>query len=251
MNKMVKIVSMTLIFALSCFAGTPAFASTNSGVNETLAIPVFGEIIVNGHSQLSVDKLMENINVNDLTEQEAIDLGRDVLQKVLEDQKDGALIVWEENGVETVVKKFYPDLYSQIKPIVEESSALKVPQEYMTSANARGSKYDVFTKEYRGLVGERLYRLECSINWEWDSADVIYGVYPSSSAYTLDLLWDPVGTGIHQSTGGFSNGNKTYTHKLTGAFTMTYQDIETYAYPYMTIELTANNGAIIDSGVIS
>lgn len=248
-RKFKKAVAVVLTAAMAMSVGVPAFAAGEDNmIDESMypSIPIFGTLDVNGVDLFESNNVL--VNQEGLTEKEA---GRIVLEAVLDYQAAGGFVTWNELGVETVVKNWYPDLYAVITTDMSTSDEIFIPMDELEN-KARGNMGDTFEYIHHGYLGESLYGVELTVNWEWnDATGVLTYIGPSTAVYSYDLLWDPVGNGIHSSSGKFNNGKTLYTHQSVGILCMTYDILDYYVYPFIEVELSANNGVIAKSGLKS
>lgn len=246
-RKLKKAVAVILTAAMTMSVGMPAFAAGEDNmIDESMypSIPIFGTLDVNGVDLFESNNVLAN--QEGLTEKET---GRIVLESVLDYQAAGGFVTWNELGVETVVKNWYPDLYAVITTDMSTNDEISIPMDELAN-KARGNMGDTFGYIHRGYAGEKLYGVSVTVNWEWnDTTGVLTYIGPSTSVNSYDILWDPVGNGINKSAGYFNNGKTVYTHTSEGIFSFAYDAIEYYAYPYVEVTLSANSGIITKSGV--
>lgn len=241
-----KVVATILTAAMAMSVGMPAFAENSNEDNvEYLSIPIFATLEVNG-----LDLFKEEMDVRLDESATVLEKGREVLEAVLEYQDKGGFVTWNEMGVELVVKELYPDLYGEIKGNFVTSNEISITVDKLSNKTVRGNAGDEFEYIHRGLVNEKLYGIRVTINWAWDdSTKVLTTILPSSSANSYDLLWDPVGNGINKSNGYYNSGKTKYYHTTEGIFAMIHENIDVFAYPYVKVELSADGGVIVDSGI--
>lgn len=245
---MKKFTAVVATAAMVCSMGMPAFAAEDNvlnqdKINEYTHVPVFGIVEADGIEVWS--KIETNVETEMLSVEDKLELGRDTLESVMDYQDKGGAINWDEDGVETVVKDLYPDLYPEIKERLNPNEKFLIPLNKDTVAT-RGSQGHRHSYTHLGILGEKLYGVTTTFNWSWnDSTKDLIGIYPSSSAESYDFAWDPVGNGINSSNGYFINGKQRYQHTTEGIFK---SSIGTYAYPYMEVELWAGGSAMVGGG---
>lgn len=250
-KRLKKMIATVLTAAMAMSVGVPAFAASEQNkidnVRDYFSIPIIGLLEID--NECDWEYTVNNKNIGSLSDEEKIELGRYTIEKALEYKEAGGYLIWNEIGVNTVIKDLYPDLFDKIKRQMDYEPQLLL-LENISNGISRGNEGHRFSYTHLGLVGEKLYGVTTTFNWTWDdSTKVVTSVYPSSSAESYDLLWDPVGTGINKSNGYFNNGKTKYTHTTEGIFRFAYEGITYYAYPYMTVDLWAGGGAMVDGGI--
>lgn len=238
---MKKIIT-TLVLVAMTLVVLPVYAAEN---NVNSSMPAYSEVFVNGSS-------LGTVNF-DSTYQHKYALYNDAIrasiETVLEMQKSGAVIVWDENYLNNIIQVQYPELYLEIKSA--QNNIYEVPLESLGhNPQQRGELTDTFeyvTTSF-GPFHTNLFTLRSTIRWMWDGADYIYGVYPQSRVLVHDPLWTLYDPAINDSH--WNATEKVYYvegHLYCGIDT-SGTPIGLHNYPYMEIKLEAGNGYIIYTG---
>lgn len=269
-----RLLSLILICMLIISSGTIFAESTTiktSPVNLTYASPeeikhidlekwyglmVFGEVEVH-EGNIKHEKMITEENTMNVEELKNIYSNEELyimiesnLYQTIEDQKNGASIIWNKDVVENHIKYEFPDIYKEII----ENNLLEVDYTFLLDNKSEnqlmdaGSMNYTFSVLFKDSLFLKMIKVNSFLTWKYDENHKLTSVtaddYVNVYGYWADL-------GINASTNTYSYDKKTCTH-YTEAKTRHEPVIGpdgSIIYPWIKMELTGTYGKLLDSGV--
>ena len=177
------------------------------------------------YTTLSEEELLIQINAN--------------VDEVLELQRNGMKVVWNEDFLNNVISISFPDVYSKIiesqNSYKENINDLPISLKDLSIMANPGSNTVVECVDYVDILNIPLFEFCCRIYWAWDG-DKITSVLPTTWGQVFMPGWHYGGVVANQQ---YFYDNKTAFYKwVKGYFYFLYESFNlTNCYPWQSFEL--------------
>ncbi|WP_338825098.1 hypothetical protein [Neomoorella humiferrea] len=178
----------------------------------------------------------EKLNENDLK-----NIIKQKLVDVIELKKQNKNIYWDKDFIETVVKSYYPELYSEIIQQISEQPEVILEETYVPAfvTASPGSKTEDFQVYGYHWSGYKLWAFICRMYWSWDSTKITE-VEPTTWGEIYDPTWGYDGVVANQQ---YFIDQASFYKWVKGHFYWPLQQIIAgHAYPWLEITVYAGGG---------
>ena len=242
-NYFVAIAGLLTIFFIVNMFNISAFASTkNSEIDfkqKVLHSVVYYEATIDKRIIDDAEKYNKKIyqQYEKMSEKELKNIIRQKLLDIIAVKKQNKNIFWNTNFVETVVKNYYPEHYSEIMQQISEQPEVILEERYVKASP--GSKTQDFQVYGYHWTGYKLWAFTCRMYWSWDSTKITE-VEPTTWGEIYDPTWGYGGVVANQQY--FINQASFYKWVKGHFFWPLQQVIAVHAYPWLEITVYAGGG---------
>jgi len=206
---------------MAVFLITPVMAidqtpeNTSNDRLKLLNTYAYTEVTNQPSPELNYNENLQNIYLN-MSDSEFNDAMNKHIQDVMNRQKAGAYIIWNEDFTKQL-KMFNPDLCQAIE---SQNNVTKHKLQSRAASYTPGNADKTWYVYGNNALGIHLIGLRTRIEWAWDTTQITYAL-PSTTGETYAPTWSYVG--IAGNTQTFYDNNTRLKKWVSGKFRSSYQ----------------------------